>query len=185
MIFVAALWGTALWSDVANWYWFLPILPALRAAVFLVVFHAELKASLEPGERPQEARAILLNFAGFAFAAYLLLTVEAAKFKPGETQPDLQVSVYFMSLAFVGFVAAYLLDAHKTERWLEEISQSLVELGRGGLLASAAAVLWQTQFSSEMKWMVSVLAGTIWGVNFCAHLYYRAKYLYAERIWHD
>lgn len=157
------------------------LIPLVRTAGFALKFPAGMRDALSTEESDQEgSRVLKLTFAGFSLAAYFVLVIEAVK---PETRADFSLPVYFTFVSFAAFMFAYLLDAHRFVRWQAELSQDLTETGRLALLASAVAILWETNLPTSVQWAVLIIGALVWTVNFIIGWHLNWCYLAREPSW--
>jgi hypothetical protein len=170
-------------SEGANalYLYLLPFLALCRTLIFLPYFRREMRATLSNEERDTDThRGLDLTLAGFCFAAYFLLVVEAAK--PTLNQgPDFSLSVYYMFISFLMFQIAFWMEAYNFHRWCQEVILGVEEVGRLGIFSSAIAVLFATNFAPYLKFVITALALLGWLFNFIVHLVLRYKFLSAIR----
>lgn len=161
------------------WY-FLPFVPIVRFVSSALRFPGAMATGLDEGEIGQEGpRAVHLTLAGFSFAAFLVLVIEAIK---PETKVDLSLSVYYTFVSLVAFSGGFLLDSYSFTRWMDEARACLIEIGRLALLASSIALLWLTVFAIELKLAISGFAAAGWLLNFFFHWYVSWRFFAAKPL---
>jgi hypothetical protein len=125
----------------------------------------------EEAQERDAQRGTILGLAGFSFTAVAGLAVLDSTGRSG-----LQLSVWYVLVSFVAYVAALNLQAYKTTRWHDHLATALMEVGALALALTLISLLFGAKFDSWFPYLAAGLALGAWLIDHCVRLWMEIQY---------
>ncbi|WP_124705222.1 hypothetical protein [Sulfuriferula multivorans] len=160
--------------------WSLPSIPLFLRLIMLWWFYEFWSEVLSEGERDTESGRILsLTLCGFSVSAFFVLIATNPTFV--DKHIDIELPTYFMLISSVGLFGAFSIEAYKHRRWQQQLCLGLEEAGRFSLLASIATLMWVSQFSDRLKFIVIAVCTLMWSIDFLHRMSMWVEFLSSKR----
>ncbi|MBX2992867.1 MAG: hypothetical protein KF749_17075 [Bacteroidetes bacterium] len=154
-------------------YFIIPLFPLLIRFLFIGLVARELGELLPEEENDRtEIRSYILALAGFSFTALVAL----ALLEP-TLQRNIQYPIYYVFLSFIFYFFAQNLQGYKNKRWHDVISDALIETASLCLILTVVALLLVTNLNTVFVYSVTVLALSMWLLDFIIRLCIQIDYL--------
>jgi len=150
-----------------------PALPLGTRALMGVVHRAHMLEILSEDEQDRSShRAYILSLAGFSFSALLALGLVEATL-----QAELQLSLYYLVISLVSFLAALNLQSYKGARWQDQVATALMEAATLSLLLAAVSVLFLQDGNRAIAVFAAAAIALVWGGDHLLRVFYQWSHL--------
>jgi len=155
----------------------IPLLPIFTRGFLLIKFRSQMKEKLSDREKDKETHRIyIMSLAGFSFSALLALVLLDAKF-----QKDLQLSIFYLFLSFLGYLFALNMQSYKEFWWQDQLATAATELGSLCLVLSIIGILLTNNFNRSFALSLSGLGIIIWLADHLFRIYIVYKFRKKKR----
>jgi hypothetical protein len=121
---------------------------------------------LEEGEMDRDThRSIILALGGFSFAGALGLAATAVAVSDLSIRQNLQFPIFYLIMSFLSYLFALNIQGYKFFRWLDQLSDLLMELASLLLLLSVVALVRLSNLDANGSTLIGIITIGGWMLN--------------------
>lgn len=158
------------------WAYTYPFVPVVTRLIIGIYWDWLMREDVpEEAQERDGQRGTILGLAGFSFTAVAGLAVLDTTGRPG-----LQLSIWYVLVSFVAYVAAMNLQTYKGKRWHDFLATSLIEVGALSLALTLISLVFGAKFETWFPYLASALAFGSWLIDHCIRLWIEINYFRAR-----
>lgn len=135
-----------------------PVIPVFGHAAMVFRFRPQMVKGMTEKTAARDAhRTFIMTLTGFSFTGLLAIAVVDTTI-----QQSLHLSVFYLLVSFLCYLFALNLQAYKALWWHDQLGDFLIEAATLSLLLSVVAIVWISKQPGSFKYLVTILAVTVW-----------------------
>lgn len=157
--------------------YFLPAIPFFTRSVLFFRYKPLMLIKLDTTEQDRTAHRSHIQFlAGFSFSALIAIVILDTTL-----DNNFQLSIYYLFISFLGYMAALNIQGYKIFRWQDHLVTALVDSASLCLILSVVTILITENFNRTLAYFLTFIAMVIWIGDHYLRICFQSEFLKSKQ----